>query len=354
MSLPVVLLLVAGLVLLTVGADGLVRGASRLAAAAGVSPLVVGLTVVAYGTSAPEVAVSLRSSFTSEGGVALGNVVGSNVFNVLFILGLSSLLRPLVVHRHLVRLDVPFMVAVSFLPLLMGLDGVLGRWDGIGLLLLAVAYTVVLLRLGRSEPAHAPVEGRPRGRATLVSVALLVGGLGLLVLGSDWLVSSAVTLARAAGVSELVVGLTVVAAGTSLPELATSVMATIRGERDIAVGNVVGSNVFNVLVVLGLAAVLAPGGLPVPHGVVTFDLPVMIAVALACVPIFFTGWSIDRWEGGVFLFYYAVYLVALVLDATDHPAHGMFVQAVVGFGLPLTVLTTGVVWWRQRRRGVAT
>ncbi|MBW3535186.1 MAG: calcium/sodium antiporter [Gemmatimonadetes bacterium] len=350
MSPSVVLLFVAGLVLLTVGAEGLVRGATRLAAAAGIPPLVVGLTVVAYGTSAPEVAVSVRSAFGGQAALALGNVVGSNVFNVLFILGLSAIVSPLLVQRQLVRLDVPFMIGVSFLPVLLGLDGTIGRWDGVFLVVLAVAYTILLLRMGRAEPMDGTVVPEGTLLATTVkSLLFLLGGLALLVVGAEWLVEGAVIFARSLGVSDVVVGLTVIAAGTSLPELATSVVASLRGQRDIAVGNVVGSNVFNILAVLGITSAVAPEGIPVPTGVLTFDLPVMVAVALACLPIFFTGWRIERWEGAVFLAYYVIYIAALVLDATDHPGHALFGTAVLGFVIPLTLLTAVGIWWRERK-----
>lgn len=356
MSASTILLFVAGGVLLIGGAELLVRGASRVAIAAGISPLVVGLTVVAFGTSAPELAVTVGSAYAGEADVALGNVLGSNIFNVLFILGVSALISPLVVAQQLIRLDVPLMIGVSVLALLLGLDGLIGRLDGALLFSGIIIYTVFLIRQSRRETATVQAEydevfgGEERREGSpLVNVGLIAAGLALLVLGSRWLVDAAITTATTLGVSELVIGLTIVAAGTSLPEVATSVLASIRGERDIAVGNVVGSNIFNLLAVLGLGSLIAPAGVTVPPGALTFDIPVMIAVAIATLPIFFTGYEIARWEGMVFLGYYIAYTAYLVLQAADHPALNEFGAAMTWFVLPLTVLTLLVVVVRSRR-----
>uniref|UniRef100_A0A832I322 Calcium/sodium antiporter n=1 Tax=Eiseniibacteriota bacterium TaxID=2212470 RepID=A0A832I322_UNCEI len=367
---PVTLaLFVAGLALLIVGAEALVRGASRLAVAFGIPPLVVGLTVVAYGTSSPEMAVSVQSALSGRGGadLALGNVVGSNIFNVLFILGLSALVAPLTVAVQLVRFDVPVMVALSLLTLGLATTGsVIDRFEGVLLVAGAVAYTTFLVVQGRRESQASKAAddefaqeyghaGERRGR-TWVNVLLVFAGLGLLVLGSRWLVSGATEIARAFGVSELVIGLTIVAAGTSLPEVATSVLATLRGERDIAVGNVVGSNIFNILAVLGLSGAVAPGGVPVAAAALDFDIPVMIAVAVACLPIFFTGFRIARWEGALFLAYYVAYTAWLVLHAQEHDAIHTVGPAFRWFVLPLTAVTLAVLGareWRARRAPAA-
>ncbi len=321
MDWSTVTLFVGGLALLVAGAEGLVRGASRLAAVVGVSPLVIGLTVVAYGTSAPELAVSVKAALEGQPDLALGNVVGSNLFNVLFILGLSALITPLAVAQQLVRFDVWVMIGVSAAALLLGLDGRVGRVDGFVLVAGGVAYTAWCIRQSRRENAAVQTEyaaefGRPARAglsAGLANVALVLVGLALLVLGSRWLVTSAVVIARALGVSELVIGLTIVAAGTSLPEVATSIVAALKGERDIAVGNVVGSNIFNILVVLGGAAVVAPQGVAVARSALWVDMPLMIVVSAACLPIFFTGYRISRLEGTLFLVGYAAYTAYLVV-----------------------------------------
>ena len=350
------LMLIAGLVALLVGAEGLVRGASRLALATGLSPLVIGLTVVGFGTSAPELAVGLDAVHRGSPGIAVGNVVGSNITNVLLILGLSALVAPLVVHRQLIRIDVPVMIACSIGVLLLALDGMVSRIEGIVLSILAVVYLLAQVRLGRMEPDDSmDPSAVPRGaKAWVFNIALVVGGLGLLVFGARWLVASAVTIAQAFGLSELVIGLTVIAIGTSMPEIATSVIATLRGQRDLAVGNVIGSNVLNLLAVLGLTAAFSPAGVPVGYAAIHFDMPVMIAVALACLPIFFTGHCIHRWEGAVFVGYYVAYTAYLLLDAAGHDALPIYSRAMMFFVVPITVLTLGIVLARalhDRRRG---
>lgn len=355
MSPATIGLLAAGAALLVVGAEALVRGASRLAMAAGLSPLVVGLTVVAFGTSSPELAVTVGSAYTGEADVALGNVVGSNIFNVLFILGVSALIVPLTVHRQLVRLDVPIMIGASLLTVLLALDGRIGRLEGLLLVVCVVAYTVFLIRQGRpvgTEPPGVEADEEGLSGGTLARDLLLIAaGLVMLVLGARWFVLAAVDLARAVGVDELVIGLTVVAAGTSLPEVATSVLAAVRGERDIAVGNVVGSNVFNLFAVLGLGSLIAAEGVAVSPGALGFDLPVMTAVAVATLPIFLSGWTIARWEGAIFLGYYVAYTAYLVMDAAGHAALPAVGTAMTWFVLPLTTLTLLVSLVRSRGTG---
>jgi cation:H+ antiporter len=356
-----ILLLIAGGGLLLVGAEALVRGASRLAGLLGISPLIIGLTIVAYGTSAPELAVSLQSTLAGQGDIALGNVIGSNIFNVLVILGLSSLVAPLPVAQQLIRLDVPIMVGISGLLLLFSLDRLLQPSDGIILIIGGIAYTVFLVYQSRRE-TNAEVQSeydREYGSTTLGKWTWILNlsymGLGLvaLVLGSRLFVTGAVSIAQALGVSQLVIGLTIVAAGTSLPELATSAVATFRGERDIAVGNVVGSNIFNILTVLGITAVSSGSGIVIPSAVLNFDLPVMVAVAVACLPIFLTGNVISRWEGLLFTGYYVAYATFLILRAADHALLGLFSQVMLLFVMPLTMVTLALVviksWPRDRR-----
>jgi len=353
----VVLLFSLGLLFLIAGAEILVRGASRLAVTAGISPLIIGLTVVAYGTSSPELAVSVMSAMSGQADIALGNVVGSNIFNVLFILGLSALIVPLVVCQQLVRLDVPLMIAVSVLVLLIGLDGTISRPDALVLLAGLVSYTVFLFwynnRKNRESRANCREPNVPGNslKSCAVNVFLIVSGLFLLVLGSRWLIDGATVFALRFGISELVIGLTLVAAGTSLPEVATSVIASIRGERDIAVGNVVGSNIFNILAVLGLSGLISPEGVNVASSALRFDIPVMIAVAVACLPIFFTGHLIARWEGLLFLGYYVAYTVYLFLYSSEHGALPAFSQVMYLYVIPLTVLTLLIVIIRALRNG---
>lgn len=359
MEASVIAFFVGGLLLLVGGAELLVRGASRLAAAMGVSPLIIGLTVVAFGTSAPEMAVSVRSAFGGQAGadIAIGNVVGSNIFNVLFILGLSAAITPLVVAQRLVRLDVPLMIAASVLMLLLALDGKVSRLDGAILFAGILLYTLFALRQGKRESqavadeyAEAFPEVAGSTARSLGNALFIATGLAMLVLGANWLVDASVRLARTFGVNELVIGLTIVAAGTSLPEVATSVVAGLRGERDIAVGNVVGSNLFNILAVLGLAALAAPEGVNVSPAALRFDLPVMIAVAVACLPIFFTGYTIARWEGLLFLGYYVLYTLFLVGASAGYPVLEDISRNTLLLVVPLTLVTVAVTVWRQWRR----
>jgi cation:H+ antiporter len=356
-ALLTLVLLVAGLVLLVAGAEVLVRGASGLAAAVGITPLVIGLTVVAFGTSAPELAVSLQASLGDRADIALGNVIGSNIANVLLILGIAGMIAPLAVSRQLIRVDVPLMIASSFLLLFMAHNGVISTLEGGILFGSLVGYLVLQVHLGRKGAADAAggngdpeIEVRPWP----VQVGRVGAGLVLLVLGSHWLVEGAVEIATAFGVSQLVIGLTVVAIGTSLPEIATTVMATLRGERDMAVGNVVGSNLFNILSILGISALVAPGGIPVARAAIAFDLPVMVAVAVATLPIAVTGQRIGRWESLLFLTYYVAYVLYVVLAATDHDALEVYGGVMAFFVLPLTVLTIlALAYGSYRRRRAA-
>lgn len=309
---------VCGLALLVLGAEALVRGASRIALAARLSPLAIGLTIVAFGTSAPELAVSVKASLGGQAAVAVGNVIGSNTMNVLAILGLASLITPLAVSSQLVRLDIPVMVAVSGLAWLLALDSKISRIEGGMLVLLFVSYTLFLFWAARRTGAvdSKATEGSETPSVSLWgSLALACLGLALLIFGSQLFVGAAIAIATAAGVSEAVIGLTIVAAGTSLPELVTSVVASLRGERDIAVGNVVGSNLFNLLCVLGVAGIVSPAGVAVSPEVLRFDFPVMFAAAAICLPICFTRFSIDRWEGALLLAGYAGYLTFLIANA---------------------------------------
>jgi cation:H+ antiporter len=348
MNILTILYLILGLVLLVGGAEGLVRGASKLAATAGISPLVIGLTVVAYGTSTPELAVSLLASLNGQADIALGNVIGSNICNVLLILGVSALIVPLVVAQQLIRLDVPIMIGVSGLLMLFCLDGTIGRSDGVILFIGGVVYTCFLLYQSRKENNPAVQdeyaqfgEKTTSAKDIVLNVGLIVGGLAMLVLGSRFLVNSAVEIAEFFGASPLIIGLTVVAVGTSLPEMATSVLASIRGERDIAVGNVIGSNIFNILVVLGLSSAISPDGIAVLPQAIAFDIPVMIAVALVCLPIFFSNSEISRREGFLLLLYYALYIGYLGTNAT-HP-ESIWAGSV---GLVVVPLTLALLAWR--------
>lgn len=347
------LLFILGLLFLIMGAELLVRGSSRLAEAAGISPLIVGLTVVAFGTSSPELAVSIKSALSGQGGIALGNVIGSNIFNVLFILGLSAMIIPLRVNHQLVRVDVPLMIFLSIIVLLFSLDGVIGFTNGILLLAALILYIIQLYFQNRRQNAAEHVDTNEaviRNQKTGswgVNVLFVVVGLALLILGSRWLVNSAVTFAQHLGVSELIIGLTIVAAGTSLPEVVTSIIAAFRGERDIAVGNIVGSNIFNIVAVLGISGMVAPAGIEVSDAVLRFDMPVMIAIAFACLPLFFTRGEISRWEGVLLFGYYIAYTAYLLLAASQHDSLPVFSSVMFYFAIPITLITIMVLGYQE-------
>ncbi len=361
MSILTFAYLIGGFILLVFGAEVLVRGAARLAARFGISPLIIGLTVVAFGTSAPEMAVSTQSAFMGQGDIAIGNVIGSNIFNVLVVLGLSALIIPLVVSRQLVRFDVPIMIAAGFLAWFLALDGSYSRIDGLILFSGIVVYTGYLIisslkafKAGKTLASddEYTTDINPHRFASLINTAYLVIGLILLVTGSNLLVTGAVSLAQALGLSELVIGLTIIAIGTSLPELATSLIAAWKGERDIAVGNIVGSNLFNLLAVLGLAGLVSPENIAVARSAIEFDFPVMMAVMVACLPVFFAGYSINRWEGALFLGYYVAYTAYLIMQSNGEPFANTFADAMFGYVVPLTAITLFVIAaraWRIQR-----
>ena len=358
MSLTIVLMFIGGLVALVLGAGWLVRGAAKLALSFGISPLVVGLTVVAFGTSAPELAVSAGAVLDGKVDIAIGNVVGSNILNVLLILGASAVITPLVVHLQLIRQEVPIMIAASVALLLMMLEGVVATWESALLVGAMVIYTVFLVWQSRRQSASADAEFEGEvdlnstwDRHWSVQLGLILLGLVALVTGSHFLVEAAVTTAKQWGVSDVVIALTIVALGTSLPEIATSVTAALKGQRDMAVGNVVGSNTFNILGCLGISGMLSTSGLVVAESVIHFDAWVMLAVALACLPIFISGREIARWEGVVFLLYYAAYTAYLILASQAHDALQQFSAVMLYFVVPLTVITMAVSLFKHRRVG---
>lgn len=349
-----ILALAAGLALLSYGAGWLISGASRLAAQLGVSPLVIGLTVVAYGTSAPELAVSVKAALAGQSDIALGNVVGSNICNVLLILGLSAAVAPLRVHRQLRVFDAPLMIGVSIMLLIFCSDARLTRYEGLVFLTLLLLYTFLAIYKAGQEKLRTLVpaeQAEPAAELTggriFRELLLIAAGLTALVLGSKFFVYGATELARILGISELIIGLTVVAVGTSLPELMTSVVAARRGENDIAVANIVGSNIFNIVGVLGASVTISPFG--VAPQAIQVDIPVMLAVAVLCVPVF-TDLRIRRWEGWWFLFCYLAYIVYLYLDAKRSPYEAAFVGWLWRLGLPLVMAYTALTVCQMSRR----
>ncbi|MFW6354313.1 MAG: calcium/sodium antiporter [Verrucomicrobiota bacterium] len=306
------LLLIISLALLWLGAEGLVRGSASLALRFGIPPLIVGLTVVAYGTSAPELLVSVRAAFEGQGDIALGNVVGSNIFNICVILGLAALIQPLRVQSRILRIDMPLLVGVSLVLVLLMLDGTVSRLDAALLAVGVLLYTLLNVRLARREPEAVAAEFADtvpaQPRAVWLDLAFIAGGLILLAGGADTLVRSAITLARSFGLSEAVIGLTIIAAGTSMPELATSVVAALRRQADISIGNIVGSNLYNILGILGISGLIVPLQAP---GLTHLDLALMLGTSVLLLPLMWTGFVLKRWEGALLLLAYAGYLWSL-------------------------------------------
>lgn len=363
-----------GFVGLVVGGELLVRGASSLARSLGVPSLVVGLTVVSFATSAPELTVTLNASLSGTPGLAVGNVVGSNIANILLVLGMAAAVTPLIVTKGVVKRDVPVMIGFTLVLLLVAADATVSSPEGALLLAMVAIYVVVAVWQARrtgepesTEPESA-ASGEPQSasphtdnapavdtvpvvqRSTTMNLLLIAVGVALLVVGSQALVAAATSIATALGISDLVIGLTVVALGTSLPELAASIIAVLRGERDIAIGNIVGSNIFNIGLVLGMAAFVTPGGLPVPEAAVAFDIPVLLAVSFALLPVVFTGLAIGRAEGFVLLGYYVAYTGYVLLDANDHDALPRYSNVMAWFVIPITAMTLAVMVTFELRR----
>jgi cation:H+ antiporter len=306
--------IIIGLVLLAVGAEGLVRGSSAVALRLGVTPLVVGLTIVAFGTGSPEFAVSIGSALEGNASLALGNVIGSNISNIALILGIAAIIKPLQARAEIIRRETPIMVAVTGFLWLLLYDGELSRLDGAILTVGAIAYTFLTYYLSKKKQKK-EVEAEfeeayeiPKS-AVWKDIAFIVTGLGILVLGAKLLVDGAVTVAKSLGLSEVVIGLTIVAIGTSLPELATSAIATLKGEADVALGNAIGSNVLNILAVLGVTALIQPISL---EGVRTLDLSVMFGSAILFNVLLGRNFKLDRIEGTLLLIGYAIYIYTLL------------------------------------------
>ena len=347
---------ILGFVFLISGAELLVRGASNLAKTIGISPLVVGLTIVAFGTSSPELAVNIQSTWSGKPDLAIGNVVGSNILNILLVLGIGAVIVPISISQRLIRLEVPLMIGASFLLLLLSIDGKLDFWDGLLMSCAIIVYTFFSIRICRQAKNYCPPEKltssqHKKNLNIIVQLVLIILGLYLLIQGSQWLVEGAVIIAKLIGISELIIGLTVISIGTSLPEIATVIIASLRKEPELVIGNVLGSNLFNILLVLGFTSLIAPDGIEVSRSAVVFDMPVMIAVAVACLPIFFTGYMIRRWEGGLFLAFYVAYTLYLFLNATQHDSLPAFNIVMFEFVIPLTALTLLVLAWRDSRTG---
>lgn len=323
-----VLLFVLGIALLVTGAELVVRGASHMATTFGISPMVIGLTIVSIGTSTPELAVGIVAGTQGKGGLAVGNIAGTNVLNLLFILGLSALLRPLPLRLQIFKLELPVIVFAATLMTYLAWDGVLSAFDGVILLVVGVFYTVTLIFVTRNASRRAKKEfhedygphtvppTQPTWRGKVMYVAALLAGITLTVVGAELLVRGAVDIAQSLGVSSTIIGLTIVAIGTSAPELVTTIISTIKDDRDVAVGNLLGSSIYNILVILSIPCIISPGGLPVERQLLWVDIPLMAGVAIGAIPVFVTGKHISRLEGGFGVALYLAYLAWLILFRT--------------------------------------
>jgi cation:H+ antiporter len=322
-QVPPAIEFLGGLVVLIFGAEVLIRNATAAARMLGISPIVVGLTIVSVGTSTPELAVGLTAVAEGNAGLAVGNIAGTNTVNILLILGSSAAIRALPIRMQSIKLDVPAMIGAAVALIIMSLDGVLTRGEGALLLLAAVLYTALLVRESRRESLAVRREfARELGGSSVrfqkhharfaLHAALLIAGVALTVLGAELLVAGAVNLARGLGVSDAFIGLTIVAIGTSAPELATTLVATLKGDRDVAIGNLIGSCTYNILAILGLTMLAAPGGVEVARDLLWIDLPLAAISAAVCLPVFKSGAEVSRREGTIFVAAYLVYLTALV------------------------------------------
>ncbi len=319
-----IVLFVLGLVLLVAGAELVVRGASHVAAMLRISPMIIGLTIVSIGTSAPELAIGIIAGVQGQGDLVIGNIAGTNLLNLLFILGLSALLRPLPLHLQIFKLELPVIVFAAALMTFLAWDGVLSAFDGITMLSVALVYTVALILITRHASQRAQKEFREEYGPEIVQdtqftwqgrawyAAMLLVGITLTVVGAELLVRGAVSIAQAMGVSATFIGLTIVAIGTSAPELVTTIICTIKNDRDVAVGNLLGSSIYNILIILSIPCIISPGGLPVERQLLWVDIPLMAGVAIGAIPVFITGKQISRLEGGLGIAIYLTYFLWLV------------------------------------------
>lgn len=321
------LIFLFGLIIITIGAEFLLRGASRIASLLGIRPIIIGLTVVSIGTSLPELAVGIAAINDGAADIAVGNIAGTNLVNILLILGLSAAIRPLPLQLKAIRMELFVMIFTAFLLLLLCLDGVLSYWEGAFMLLVGVVYIYMLIRNSKKEPPVIQKEFReeyePSTKAEkrnewtwVINIIFLLGGIAATIWGADLLVSGASDIARTLGFSDVVIGLTIVAIGTSAPELVTTIVATIKDNRDIAVGNLLGSSITNILFILGTTCLFATDGLSVDQGILWFDLPLAAIVALVCYPVFRSDQMVSRREGILFVLSYCLYLLITILFRT--------------------------------------
>lgn len=356
-----VLLFIIGLAMLIGGAELFLKSVDKFGAAWSVSPVVMGLTVVAFATGAPELAISLQAAAEGRPDLVLGNILGSNIANILLILGVAGLVSPLKITNRIIKIDVPMVIAASVLLFVLAMDGSLTPLDGIIILFGLLLYSMFMYtQIRKDRAANQLKEKREVGEPVTTLfygkyIFFLFAGLVFIVMGARFMVDSAVEIAGILGISELIIGLTIVSIGTSLPEVATSVSAVRRNDSDTAVANVMGSNLYNILLTLGLTIVIAPGVLDVSADAIKLDLPIMVIVAAACLPLFWPGKKLGRMEAGGFLFYYTAYLTYLTLLALRHPFKDTMEWWMVWVIIPFTVALIAikfVVDFRKKKLGL--
>ncbi|MFZ0564599.1 MAG: calcium/sodium antiporter [Chlamydiales bacterium] len=343
-----IFLFIIGLIALFGGGRLLVTSTANVASQLKVSSLIISLTVISFGTSAPETFVSGLAAWRGNGEIVVGNVVGSNIFNILLVVGLGATLIPLQIKKMVIHWGIPWMLAVSLIFWGLSWRGSFYRYEGFLLLAGLFIYLYFAFRVGKKEPL--PVKPTDSRNGIWLQIFWIIISIILLSWGSNRLIDSSIKLAKALHVSEFFISLLMIAIGTSLPELATTIMAISKKEYDIIVGNVVGSNIFNILGVMGISIAVAPSPLLVPSKAITFDIPVMVACAIAAWPIFITGHKISRWEGALFLFYYLLYVAYLIMRSENYAILPLFTTAFFFFILPLTLITLLITFFRHVHR----
>ncbi|MBD1432213.1 calcium/sodium antiporter [Sphingobacterium sp. DN00404] len=324
MTFSAVITFLFGLIIITVGAEILLKGASKIATLLNIRPIVIGLTVVSIGTSLPELAVGLTAIGEGAGDIAIGNIAGTNLVNILFILGLSAAIRPLPLNLRSIKTEMFTMIIAAVLLLVLSLDGELSTWDGLIMLFLGSVYLIIIVRTSRQEPFYVqkefqeeyetpPLYEKKDKKVWVWNFMLLFCGIVATIYGAEKLVDGAVEMAKHFGMSDAVIGLTIIAIGTSAPELATTIVATFNGERDVAVGNLLGSSVINIFIILGITSIFTPGSIGVSPDILWFDLPLAALVAIVCYPVFKSDQMVSRKEGVTFVSLYLAYLVFLLM-----------------------------------------
>lgn len=352
MIIPIIWFIV-GLAALIGGAEILVRAVTRLASILGISKLIIGLTVVAFGTSAPELAVSIQAGIDGQTDLMLGNIIGSNISNSLLILGIASLVIPIKVNVSIIKSDLPIMIGITMLVFYFALNGGISFWECLILSGLLITYLIYLARQGNPMSDEIPEKAEKKLSSSLLYLFICVIGFILLIMGARWMIESALIFAEMAGVSELVIGLTVVAVGTSMPEIVVVLIAALKKERDIAVGSIIGSNILNLLAVLGVSGLFIQGSIPVQEILLHFDIPILIAVSLLFLPIFYTGHRLTRWEGGILLFFYISYIFYLYLSSTQNDLLSNFSFWMAYLVIPVIIVlifTNALLEWKKRIR----